>query len=384
VTGDGVTGQAGSAEFNPATAALIKGTAADTVRQLVDRQRRDSAYANYELAREQVLAMKNLVAESGSSGAPSEYWSEELGNIDYMLDASPLVVAKLRRHCYHITGIWPYNYRTHKDRAQEQHAEKLRALIEVGDPELLVHEPPILGGFGFELDGGLVNLDTLKFFEVLIALERGAVLGGLRERRGRSYVWEIGAGWGGFAYQFKRLFPDTTYVIVDLPELFLFSATYLMTAFPDARVAFFGRDGSAGSELPWDADFVFIPNTALEAVVPPRLDLTLNMVSFQEMTTDQVEAYVAHAYVRECPYLYSLNRERSLYNPELSGVTQIMNRYYWPHPVEVLPVSYVTMLDAKTRKKVVKDGKRHKRTPVDALRQDLDYKHVVGWRRLHR
>ena len=54
---------------------------------------------------------------------------------------------------------------------------------------------------------------------------------------GRKLVWEIGAGWGGFAYQFKTLFPDVTYVIVDLPELFLFSATYLMTLFPEAKVS---------------------------------------------------------------------------------------------------------------------------------------------------
>ena len=55
---------------------------------------------------------------------------------------------------------------------------------------------------------------------------------------------EIGAGWGGFAYQFKTLFPKTTYVVVDFPELFLFSASYLVTVFPEAKVRFGRRDSA--------------------------------------------------------------------------------------------------------------------------------------------
>ena len=100
-------------------------------------------------------------------------------------------------------------------------------------------ESPALGGFGYDIDGRLFNVDTLKFYEVLIGMERGGVLAALRERE-RPVVCEIGAGWGGFAYQFKTLFPRSTYVIVDFPELFLFSATYLATVFPDARLAFVG------------------------------------------------------------------------------------------------------------------------------------------------
>ncbi len=84
-------------------------------------------------------------------------------------------------------------------------------------------ESPRLGGFGHRLDGDLVNIDTLKFYECLIALDRCQVLSELREVDRRVTVVEIGAGWGGLAYQFKTLFPNTTYVIVDLPPTLLFS-----------------------------------------------------------------------------------------------------------------------------------------------------------------
>ena len=124
-----------------------------------------------------------------------------------------------------------------------------------------------LGGFGFDIDGALYNIDTLKFYEALIALDRAGVLGELRAAPGRPVVWEIGAGWGGFAYQVKTLFPDVTYVICDLPELFLFSATYLMTLFPDASVLFADPDRPA--ELS-DADFVFVPEYGARGHPRPR------------------------------------------------------------------------------------------------------------------
>jgi putative sugar O-methyltransferase len=81
-------------------------------------------------------------------------------------------------------------------------------------------------------------------------------------------VVEVGAGWGGFAYQFKALFPQTTYVIVDFPELFLFSATYLMTVFPGAAVRFWNDTVSTFDR--WqDADFIFVPNHAAGSAAGP-------------------------------------------------------------------------------------------------------------------
>ena len=131
-----------------------------------------------------------------------------------------------------------------EDETRARMAEKLAMLRALGDDSLLVPEARELGGFGFELDGGLYNVDTLKFFEVMIALERGAVLPRLLEPGGRRLVWEIGAGWGGFARVFKTVVPNTTYLIVDLPELFLFSGTYLQRLFPDAVIRYWsGEDG---------------------------------------------------------------------------------------------------------------------------------------------
>ena len=330
--------------------------------------RETHAYRAYDRARRQVVVQLALGRTRRSTGhAPSEYWSGELSNFEYMLDASPLVVERLRHHTHHLTGLHVHDYRQSRDVQRRQFAEKLAALRALDDAGLWIPEARLLGGFGFEIDGQLVNIDTLKFYEVLIALHTGAVLNEMRQATERKLVWEIGAGWGGFAYQFKKHCPNVTYVITDFPEVFLFSATYLMAAFPDARVRFYGEVPPEETFADWrDLDFVFLPDTFHGAVRPEQVDLTLNMVSFQEMTTQQVEAYVSRAFELECPYLYSLNRDRSHHNRELSNVRSIIGHDYWPHQIDVLPVSYTKMLDADPD------------TPARG------YKHVLGWRRVRR
>lgn len=320
-----------------------------------------AAYRNYLTVRDRVLSM-NEARPSDAWAEPSAYWREELSNLEFMFDASPLVIDKLRHHTSHVTGLRVYDYRSQKVGARDRFEEKLEALRKRGGDELLVPESPLLGGFGFEIDGALYNIDTLKFYEVLQALRQGSVLdeflGG--ERR---LVWEIGAGWGGFAYQFKTICPGATYVITDLPELFLFSGTYLMTVMPGARTLFYGDVPDEALFEHWEEyDFILLPHTALRQLRPPRLDLALNMVSFQEMTTAQVRHYVRKAHELECPFLYSLNRDRSPYNVELGSVRDIINEFYWLHEISMLPVSYQKMLnDVPT---------------------ETDYRHVVGWRRV--
>jgi len=120
------------------------------------------AQAAYERARDAVLTMTGGAA--GGAAAPSAYWREELETIDYMIEASPLILRKLRHHAFHITGIRPYDYRSKGDNRREYFEARLHALRELGGERLLVPESPALGGFGFDIGGRLFNVDTLKFF----------------------------------------------------------------------------------------------------------------------------------------------------------------------------------------------------------------------------
>jgi len=366
----------------------------------VEALRAGRPYQNYLRVREAVLAMCALPNERIPAVArPSEYWAEELGRFVYMFDASPLIIAQLRHHSHHLTGIQAYGYRTGAGRKEvPKYLEKIKALRTLDKHDLFVPEARDLGGFGHEIDGKLVNIDTLKFYECMIAMDRGGALDGLREGQERHVILEIGAGWGGLAYTFKTLLPDTCYILTDFPELFLFSATYLMTLFPDAKVAFV-TGGANEIKGAWaDYDFVFVPNTMQQDIRPERLDLTINTVSFQEMTSEQVRAYVALAAGLNCPILYSLNRARSLYATELSDVHEIIGEHYALKQVPMLTVPYTKMLeigeevfegDGGARgQKAIKEKKispAQVRIEMKAKRRaekaELGYKHMVGLKR---
>jgi hypothetical protein len=335
----------------------------------VEGLRDTAAYRCFERVREEVLRMKD--AEVATSDRPSAYWQEELGAIEYVLDASPLVIEKLRHHIQLVTGVRPYDYRRGADEKQTLFEEKLAALRAIGDDALLVPEAELLGGFGFEIDGALYNIDTLKFYEAFIALDAAGLLAQFHDGRDRQVVLEIGSGWGGFAYQLKTLFPETCYVLVDLPELFLFSAVYLLTAFPEARVSFWRDDRPVAPYAIDDYDFVFVPHTSFDNLELDRIDLAINMVSFQEMTTEQVQRYVDRLHAIGCPHLYSLNRDRSPYNRELTSVREILATRYDLREIAVLPVPYT---------KLMSRAELAERRPTVPGKSSTDYRHVVGAR----
>ncbi len=217
-------------------------------------------------------------------------------------------------------------------------------LSELEGDALLVPEPAALGGFGYEIDGGLYNIDTLKFFEALIALERGAVLDEIRAP-GRRLVWEIGAGWGGFAYQFKTLFPDVTYVIVDSPELLQLSAAYLTTLFPEAKVVHGNGDVDALAD--WESvDFAFVPTHMSDSLQGLRPDLTL-----------KADDYARLVWELGCPFIYSFSCDRR----------EVLDRYYWMHEVPLLELKTAS-LPERVRSALARDS-------------SIEYRHVVGWRR---
>ncbi len=345
-----------------------RGASDPAARFIEPRGADDPAFAIYREVRDAIARIRHEDAADGSA-SPSAYWSEELANIDYMADASPIIIAKLRHHAFQVTGIRPYDYRAADDERARRFEERLRALAELGGDDLVVPEHEALGGFGYRIDGRLFNLDTLKFLEVMVGLKKSGALDALARAKHRKVVWEIGGGWGGFAYHFKTLRPDVTYVITDLPELFLFSATYLRTVFPDARTLVVAPGTPSTEQQRWrEYDFVFVPNTRAAALNGFKPNLTVNIASFQEMTSAQVAGYVGLAARGRCPWIYSLNRDRSRYNTELSTVSEHLGAHYDLQDVQVLDTEYT-----KAMKKTSRKADRAA-TVVD----ELTYRHIAG------
>jgi hypothetical protein len=241
--------------------------------------------------------------------------------------------AKLRLHTHHLTGDHHWSYMM--SGAAFARATGLQELTEGIPPDLVLDEPA--GGMGIMLDNSrFVSTDSIRFQRVVNTLYRESILDALRQPAGASRlsILEIGAGYGGLAHHLSNILGNTTYVIVDLPEVLLFSAAYL-TLFNETKTLYLYNQADFSPFIDSSEaklyDFILIPNYRLEALRRWTFDFALNMDSFQEMSEEQVAFYLD--FIRDtCKgVLYSKNRES--YNRELSSLTELLMLRFAMHTV---------------------------------------------------
>lgn len=339
-----------------------------TISQLASQK----AFNNYLEIKKNILEMIDI---SSNKQLPSIYWQQELQGFEYMFDASPLIIQKLRHHCYHLTGIYEYNYRKHHEHQKLKFQQKLKYLKSKDKKDLLVEESKDLGGFGFKIKNRLINLDTLKFYECLITLDHQKIL---NQFKNQQILMEIGPGWGGFIYQFKKLFPKTTCLLVDLPQTLLFSSTYLTTLFPKSKYLFLKTKFELKkiSDIK-KYDFVFIPDYLFNELnfTPP--EIAVNMVSFQEMTSQQVNLYIEKLKKWGCRKIYSLNRNRSPNNNQLTSVEGILKTHYKTENINVFQLQYLEF-PSKPKNIVINKIKKFALKKIRPKNSLYQYQHLLS------
>ena len=110
----------------------------------------------------------------------------------------------------------------------------------------------------------------------------------------------------------------------------------------------------------------------------PRPDLLINMCSFQEMTTAQVENYIAKARAWGIPCVYSINRDHSPNNSELTRVSSIFSGYY-----AIIRDEYTFEVEPEIRgffpKSILRRAKRVAKKIVFRPKKDIHaYRHLIG------
>jgi hypothetical protein len=147
-------------------------------------------------------------------------------------------------------------------------------------------------------------------------------------------VWEIGAGWGGLAYQFKTICPNATYLITAPPSQLLLSAVYLSTMFPTARCRFFEPRRPDAFLQNWETvDFAFAPDGAVAALCPPGLELTLDVTALERMTAERAALHVKRAFELGSRHFLSVGEAQTSDTSTPTAVRECLDRFYWPHPV---------------------------------------------------
>ncbi len=165
---------------------------------------------------------------------------------------------------------------------------KLRATL---PPHLVISPPRVLAEVGADVDGVVVNQDTVRQQAAIATLWKLGVLGHLERvasEHGTAHVVEIGAGHGGLCRHLKRIIPRLTYTIIDLPETLLHSGIYLTLTAPE-----WSPSVGEVEARPFGVHLVpnFLFTEALAAL--PRVDLAINVSSFGEMEPAQVSEYAA-------------------------------------------------------------------------------------------
>lgn len=262
--------------------------------------------------------------DSSSDAEPSQVWKFVTQIFEYLQKMPPEQFSNLRLHTYHIDGgtYWKVLFARSED--YERHDRYLCA----GLPERYkLSAPKACGEYGRLLDGDrLVNDYVLRWQELMRALWLENKLQTLEEID-NPVILEIGGGYGSLAYHLKTLFPKFLYVIIDLPETLLFSAIYLTTIFGVESVLLVNEETTLSPEEMANYSFVLVPNHLLSTLSDLRIDLSINVQSFQEMTATQVDEYLAFLRTRTA-VLLSWNYERSTFNDELESVTALVQKYF--------------------------------------------------------
>ncbi len=271
----------------------------------------------------------SMLSERQQDDMPGKFWDDACERFRYLIDLPDEHFEKLRWHTFHVDGDMynPYFYGHHRQRLKE----KFEVLVRDVPTRYRLSAPQVLGEFGYDFGGHIVNEGTLGAQHTVNVLLQDGLLPKLEKKASREKlsILEIGAGYGGWAYHFKRLLPNSTYFIIDLPETLLLSAAYLSLSWPHKRVYVYEKD-SFPIDF-GDYDYVLLPNFArvLERL-NESFDLVMNIDSFQEMNATQVSFYASFvaSHLKKDGTLYSWNKDRQLKNAADLNVTKALAAHF--------------------------------------------------------
>ncbi len=150
-----------------------------------------------------------------------------------------------------------------------------------------------------------INADTVR---TQIDFANFFHLGLLKDK---SFV-EVGGGYGRLAHAILTHLPESRYAIVDFPQVLEVVERWIRFVAPEIPI--YSQRSNRFVNDDCDPGLHLLPNdSALHHV---RADLVINVNSFYEMRSDQIQKYLGEI-MRDIPLVYSHNRDRQPDNFEL-------------------------------------------------------------------
>ena len=252
----------------------------------------------------------------------SDYWKYYVKQFKYCFNFNNEDLKTIRHHTDHITGDFYWRY-------IPPQVQDFLKLVKVHDELFKNVDPKFLfsdfdNTFGIEHKGRTVNIDILRYQRVFNEIINNPI--SLNHLENSKTVCEIGAGYGGFLGQISQIYDDKKYIIIDLPETLFFSYNYLLKKFKKNEILIFNGDNKI--DLEKNFKFILVPNYLLNEI-DLKIDLFLNMASFQEMTKNNVEEYMEFIKKNRNPMLISYNRYlNEIANPQGCDLKIFFNKNF--------------------------------------------------------
>ncbi|CAA6818543.1 MAG: Unknown protein [uncultured Sulfurovum sp.] len=153
----------------------------------------------------------------------------------------------------------------------------------------------------------------------------------------RNVVLDIGVGFGGSTRIMSYYIPNTTQILLDLPETLFLTAYYLKYNFPHKKIALLEDiyphlDNM--DKIIKDYDFIIIPPFVLEHIKDKSVDLVINASSLSFMSKEYLDFYLKETkrVLKERGYFYSLNTTE---NNEWG-----IGSHHWDYQADYLTLMY--------------------------------------------
>lgn len=170
-------------------------------------------------------------------------------------------------------------------------------LLEIDNEGFLkIASEPSAGGTEDQeiIDGRPMSLDFLQSIEEYYRIKEAWQLAGLRDKP--KLVVELGGGYGRLAYIFRQMNPECTYVILDLPEALICSASWLKMVLPSGDLVpyFESRQLTKITRDTLLSNRVWTLGAhQMELIQNKSIDIFVNIYSFAEMPETVIQNYFA-------------------------------------------------------------------------------------------
>ena len=149
-------------------------------------------------------------------------------------------------------------------------------------------------------------------------------------------VLEIGGGYGSLANKIKKLYPNTTLYLIDLPEAGLLQSYYLSSIYTDKKFFLYEDfkklENTLNIEYLEKFDFVILPPWCLEKIKFKKyFDLVINTRSFMEIRFNEIKSYFnfIQMTIRSGGIFYNVNKYEKNTSGDIIKISEYPYDNFW-------------------------------------------------------